>query len=138
MNNKQILNIYDWIIDDLSNIDFWLNFDNFISDLDFNRVVEYGNPISHKETKKFVTEFNSFLWNVSANKIKYFFDFSFEMFNRWLNFLSDRDYQFYKKLILGFETESMVLNLIKDPTFQSFIIANEQIQKSLIDATENS
>jgi len=124
MVNESIssVKILNWNINEILTQEFWENFNEFIYQVEYEKEVDFGNPINHKQLKKFHTQITLFLWNLAENKIKYFFEFEFDYFYLWINSLTDKEYQFFKILIHSFRTEDFIQNLFINKNFNEMIL----------------
>jgi len=132
LDKSTIIKIFDWTIEDLRNSNFWIDFDLFVLQAE-NEKRSYNtnneaNQINNSEFQKFQSQLNLFIWNLSSNKIKYFFLFNFEFFSFWISSLSEAEFKHFKNFIYSFKTEYFIFNLIQNDLFNEMLILYETNQ----------
>ncbi|MCK9273173.1 hypothetical protein M0P65_06530 [Candidatus Gracilibacteria bacterium] len=127
-NNDYFINLFEWEFKDL----FEESFHDFLNSI-IDEATEYidetistENPsLSRKQIEKTNNEYVLFLWKMTQNKIKYYFLFNFKSFKSFISLLHDQEYEYFRKLIISFQTENIITFLLNDvvyrqvsPTFQ--------------------
>jgi len=123
IKDNYFLDVVDWGLSDLFNPEFHTYLDTIIDNAtDYLLETHQISPeLTRKENEKVTTENYLFLWNLTNNKIKYQFSFSFKFFSAFLAIISDEEYELIRRMILSFQTKELIKLIKIHPNYLQFL-----------------